>query len=96
MGISEVLGPVREEILRVAAAHGARNVRVFGSVARGDARADSDVDLLVEFQSQPSLMGHVRFALDLERVLGRKVDVVTERELRASKRERALREAVAL
>ncbi|MEK7475629.1 MAG: nucleotidyltransferase family protein [Candidatus Coatesbacteria bacterium] len=96
MGIVEVLGPARDEILRVAAAHGARNVRVFGSVARGDARPDSDVDLLVEFQAQPSLMDHVRFGLDLERVLGRKVDVVTERELRASKREQVLREAIAL
>ncbi len=96
MGISEVLGQSREEILRVAASYGARNVRVFGSLARGDARPDSDVDLLVEFQETPSLMRHVRFALDLERVVGRKVDVVSERELSRSRRAQVLHEAVAL
>jgi predicted nucleotidyltransferase len=96
MGISEVLGPARDEILRVAAAHGARRVRVFGSVARGDARPDSDLDLLVEYESQPSLFDHVRLALELERVVGRRVDLATERELRVTYREQVIREAVAL
>ena len=96
MGIVEVLGPARDEILRVAASHGARNIRVFGSVARGDARPDSDLDLLVEFQPEPSLFDHARLVLDLERIVGRRVDVATERELRPRYREQAIREAVAL
>ena len=96
MGITAVLGSSRDEILRVAASHGARNVRIFGSVARGDARPDSDLDLLVEFEVQPSLLDHARLALDLERVVGRRVDVATERELRPPYRDRVIREAVAL
>ena len=96
MGIPEVLGPARDEILRVAAAHGARNVRVFGSVARGDARSDSDVDLLVDFDREVSLMDHVRFSLALESALHRKVDVATEAELKPAYKDQVLREAVSL
>jgi hypothetical protein len=96
MGIAEVLGPARDEILRVAAAHGARNVRVFGSVARGDARPDSDVDLLVDFDREISLMDHVRFALALESALHRRVDVATEAELKPAYKDQVLREAIAL
>ena len=56
MGIEELLKDRREDILRIAAQHGAHNVRVFGSVARGEAGPDSDVDLLVELESARSLL----------------------------------------
>ena len=58
MTLEALLKEKREEILRIAARHGARNVRVFGSVARGDADAQSDIDLLVEFEPDRSLLDH--------------------------------------
>jgi predicted nucleotidyltransferase len=67
----------RGEILRVAAAHGASNVRVFGSIARGTARSGSDVDLLVDFEPGRTLVDHVGLWRDLESLLGRSVDVVS-------------------
>jgi uncharacterized protein len=66
----------REEILRIAATHGATNVRVFGSVARGQARPDSDLDLLVELEPGRGVLDLSSLILDLEDALGRKVDVV--------------------
>ncbi|MBI3970697.1 MAG: nucleotidyltransferase domain-containing protein [Chloroflexi bacterium] len=66
----------REEILRIAAAHGARNVRVFGSVARGQARPDSDVDFLVELEPNRTVLDLSSLILDLQAALRRKVDVV--------------------
>jgi len=83
----------RVQILLVAAAHGARNVRVFGSVARGDSGAESDVDLLVEFEPGRSLLDHAALQIELEALLGRRVDVASERGLRPRVRERVLREA---
>jgi predicted nucleotidyltransferase len=89
----------REEILRIVTAHGASNVRVFGSVARGDAVADSDVDLLVDLEAPPH--GFAYFGAiddlrqDLADLLGREVDVVDSAALR-SMRERVLRDAVPL
>ena len=71
----------REEILRIAARHGARNVRVFGSVARGDDRSDSDVDLLVEMDDDRSLLDLVGLEQELEVLLRRKVDVLTDASL---------------
>ena len=59
MGIEQLLKTYREEILRIAAKHGAYNVRVFGSVARGEAGLDSDVDFLVELEAQRSLLDHI-------------------------------------
>ncbi len=70
----------REEILRVAAARGARNVRVFGSVARGQARADSDVDLLVDMEPDRTVLDLSELILDLRETLGRQVDVVEIRQ----------------
>ncbi|WP_263819251.1 nucleotidyltransferase family protein [Salinibacter sp.] len=86
----------RDEILRLARAHGARKLRLFGSVARGDDRSDSDLDLLVEMEPGRSLVDHVALKQDLEGLLGRDVDVVTEQSLHPRLRDRVLREAVSL
>ena len=96
MGIAEVVASKRAEILRIAARHGARNVRVFGSVARGEADAASDIDLLVELAPDRSLLDHAALMLDLESALGRRVDVATDGGLRPRVLERVLREAVPL
>jgi uncharacterized protein len=86
----------REEIARIAASHGARNVRVFGSTGRGEADASSDLDLLVEMSEGRSLLDLVALSNDLEDALDIKVDVVTEGSLSPYLRERILDEAVAL
>ena len=86
----------RKEILAVAAKHGARNVRIFGSVARGDANPGSDIDVLVELEPDRTLLDHAALLLELEALLGCKVDVVTTPGLRPRIRERILREAIAL
>ncbi|MBZ5563679.1 MAG: nucleotidyltransferase family protein [Acidobacteriia bacterium] len=96
MGIDELLQGRREEIVRIAARHGATNVRVFGSVARGEARPDSDVDFLVDLEGGRSLLDLGGLLMDLEALLGRGVDVVTETGLRERIRGRVLREAVPL
>lgn len=96
MGIHELLREKRDEVLRIAATHGASNVRVFGSVARGEAGPSSDVDFLVEMPPDHSLLDRIALLLDLEHALGRKVDVATERVLRPHIRERVVREAVPL
>jgi uncharacterized protein len=86
----------RAEILRLAAKHGARNVRLFGSVVRGDAGPLSDVDLLVDVGERPTPFFPGGLVADLEDLLGREVEVVTEKGLHWSIREQVLREAVAL
>jgi hypothetical protein len=86
----------REEILRIAAQHGARNVRVFGSVARGEADEASDIDFLVELEPGRTLFDLGGLLMDLRELLGREVDVATERGLKPRIRERVLREAVNL
>jgi len=96
MGIREILTSKREEILRVAARHGARNVRVFGSVVRGEATEESDIDFLVDLAPGRTLLDHAALLLDLERLLQRRVDVVTERALRTRIRDHILREAISL
>jgi predicted nucleotidyltransferase len=93
MGIEEILGERREYILRVAAKHGARNVRVFGSVVRGEAKAGSDVDFLVDVGPVHSSWFPAGLILDLEDLLGRKVDVVTEESIYWLLRRRILKEA---
>lgn len=95
MDVNDLLGR-RDEILRVAARHGARNVRVFGSVARGEADERSDVDFLVEMASGRSLLDLGGLLMDLQDLLGRRVDVVTEKGLKDRIRDRVLREAVPL
>jgi len=96
MDITELLGRKKEEILRIAAKHGARNVRVFGSVARGEADERSDIDLIVEFEPERSLLDHAALWLELQELLGCKVDVVSDRGIKPRIRERVLREAVPL
>ena len=86
----------RDEILRLAARHGAADVRIFGSFARGDARADSDVDILVRAADRTSPWFPSGLILDLEALLGRRVDVVTEGALHPRLRAQVLAEAVAL
>jgi len=95
MGLEE-LRARRDEILRVAAKRGARHVRVFGSVARGDADDRSDVDFLVDLEQGRSLLDLGGLLMDLQELLGHRVDVVTERGLKARIRSRVLREAVPL
>lgn len=83
----------REEIIQIAARHGARNVRLFGSVARGDDRAGSDVDLLVDMEPDRSLLDIVGLGQDLEALLDRRVDVLTDASLHPALRERILAES---
>ena len=96
MGIDELIVGKREDILRVAARHGARKVRVFGSVARGEADETSDIDFLVELEPGRTLFDLGGLLMDLRDLLGREVDVVTERGLKTRIRTRVLQEAVAL
>jgi predicted nucleotidyltransferase len=93
MTTTDLLQAKREEILRIAARHGARDVRVFGSVARGEASEQSDVDLLVSTTEHTSPWFPAALVEELERVLGRKVDVVTEEGLYWLLRRRILAEA---
>jgi uncharacterized protein len=86
----------REDVLQVAAKHGARRVRIFGSVARGEADAASDLDLLVEMEPGRSLLDLGGLLMELQDLLGCRVNVVTEKGLRERIRDRVLREAVAL
>ena len=86
----------REAILRIAARHGATDVRLIGSVARGEARPDSDVDLLVTWSEGTSLLNHAALMLELERLLGRKVDIASDGWVKPSIRNSVYRDAIAL
>ena len=83
----------RDEIIQIATRYGAGNLRVFGSVARGDARPESDVDLLVEMEADRSLLDLVGLGQELEELLQRKVDVLTDASLHPMLRQRILDEA---
>ena len=96
MSLNELLQDKREDILRTAAKRGAYNVRVFGSVARGEADSKSDIDILVDMEPGRSLFDLGGLLMDLEDLLGHDVDVVTERGLRERIRVRVLKEAIAL
>ncbi len=96
MDTDELLRMKREDILRIAARHGARNVRLFGSVARGEIGPESDIDFLVEMEEGRSLLDHVALWQDIEELLGCQVDVVSERALHWYIRDRILKEAVPL
>lgn len=92
----ERLAQLREAILETAARHGARNVRVFGSVVRGQEQEGSDFDFLVDLDPERSLMDLAGLLVDLEELLGSPVDVGTAAGLRPRYRESILSEAVAL
>jgi predicted nucleotidyltransferase len=86
----------REEILRIAASHGARNIRICCAMARGEARTDSDLDVLVSLEPGRSVLDLVAIKQDLEDLLGCEVDVVTEAAISPYIREQVLEEAVSL
>ena len=96
MEASRLLKAKRQEILQLAAQYGARSIRVFGSIARGEATSESDVDFLVEMEEGRSLLDVGGLLADLETLLGRKVDIVEPEGLHWYIRDRVLREAVSL
>ena len=97
LGINDLLQEQRAQILAIAQKHGAYNVRVFGSVARGEATEESDIDFLVDYD-----LGKITpwfpagLLIDLERLLNRKVDIATVDMLKEHIRDRICREAVRL
>lgn len=96
MGLKDVLRGKRSEIFAIAAKYGASNIRVFGSVARGEEHLDSDVDFLMEIEPGRSLLDQIALMQDLERLLGCKVDVAEPETLHERIRDRVLQEAVPL
>lgn len=96
MNVDELIKDKREEILRIAEKHGAQNVRIFGSVVRGEAGEESDIDFLVSVGENRSPFFPGGLMADLEKLLGRHVDVVTEAGLHWYIREKVLQEAVSL
>ena len=96
---AEILGRVmteRDRICEIAARHGARNIRIFGSVARGEAKEESDLDLLIDLESDRSLLDLVALKSDLETLLGIPVDVTEPLTLHWYIRDRVMAEAVPL
>lgn len=91
--LDPILMAKRQEILALAEKRGARNVRIFGSVARGEARADSDIDFLVDLEPGRSVLDLGGLLMDLRSLLGREVDLVTEAGLRSRLRPAILAEA---
>ena len=96
MRVRDDLNTLRPQILAAAAASGAKQLRIFGSVARGDEGEGSDVDFLVTLEPGRTLLDLVRLEVRLEQLLGRRVDVMTESNLREPVRSTALREAVSI
>jgi predicted nucleotidyltransferase len=94
MTVIEALQEHREAIIELAVKHGATDVRVFGSAARGEADELSDIDFLVRMMPGRSLFDLGALLMDLQDLLGRRVDVVTERGLTPRMRDRVLRDAV--
>jgi len=96
MTLEQIRSRFRDRIVAAAESRGAHSVRVFGSVARGDQRYDSDVDFLVDFEPGRSLLDLTGLWLDLEAVLGCKVDVVSSRGLKPRLASEVMRDAVSL
>ena len=96
MSTEDLVKDKREDILRIAARHGAHNVRIFGSAARREAGPGSDLDILVDMKPGRTLLDLIAIEQDLEDLLGRKVDVLTEGAISPYMREGVLRDAVLL
>ena len=96
MQIDSVFSQRRHQIIQIASEHGARNIRVFGSRARGDDTADSDLDILVELEPGRTLLDSVAIKQDLGDLLGCQVDVVTEASISPYIREQVLKDATRL
>jgi hypothetical protein len=94
--IGDTIREKREAIIRLACRHGATEVRLIGSIARGEARPDSDIDLLVTWSEGASLLDQAVLMLELEKLLGRKVDIASDGWVKPSIRESVYRDAVAL
>ena len=94
--VGDTIREKREAILSIAARHGATEVRLIGSVARGEARPDSDIDLLVTWGEGTSLLDQAALMLELEALLGRKVDIASDGWVKPSIRESVYRDAIAL
>jgi len=92
----DLLHEKREDVLEVAERHGVTSIRIFGSVARGDESAESDIDLLITTGPKVSPWFPAGLILDLEQLLGRHIDIVTESGLNPLLRDQVLTEAVAL
>lgn len=96
MTLKEQLLSKKAAILEISAKHGARNIRIFGSVARGDEGPDSDIDLLIDLDKDRSLLDHAGLLLELMALMNHKVDVVTEKGLHHRHRQRVLSESIPL
>ena len=93
MDLFELVKNKKDEILNLANKHGAYNVRIFGSVAKGEAREDSDIDFLVDFQPHVGLLEWSGFWVEMEDLLGHKVDIATEKVLKGRIKNDVLKEA---
>ena len=96
MNLEQLIKEKSAEIHRIAAQHGARNIRLFGSIVRGDSGPGSDIDFLVDTGPETSSWFPAGLILDLEKILGCRVEVVTEKGLNPHLRDHVLREAVPL
>jgi len=96
MKLGKILREKRDQILTIARQYGARNVRIFGSIARGEGKRDSDLDVLVELEPGRSLLDIIAIKQDLEDLLNTKVDVVTEAAVSPYIRDEVLRQAISL
>jgi predicted nucleotidyltransferase len=96
MNNSNIVKSNRQEIIRIAAAHGASNIRLFGSFARDESGPGSDIDLLVDMEPQRSLLDIIAIKHKIEDITNCKVDVVTAAALSPYIRDQVLHEAVAL
>ena len=94
--VCDTIREKREAIIRIAGSHGATEVRLIGSIARGEARTDSDVDLLVTWSDGTSLLDQAALMLELEKLLGRKVDIASDGWVKPSVRESVYLDAIAL
>jgi len=96
MNVAQILKKRRKQILAIADKYGAYNVRVFGSVVRGEDDEKSDIDFLVQLEPRCGLFDWLHLEEELEKLLGKRVDVIQEEAIKGAMRERALKEAMPL